>query len=97
MLDVVSPKRVETYLCSIRYLGVAVIYWAPRSAVHLGFVELLLVDILPPHPLALSQTERLTGFFWFSVKNDEVRALVKPPPTTIERNTFLSFKLAQQR
>ncbi len=57
-------------------------YWAPRSAVQLGFEGLLLVDIRPPQPRALSQMETLREP---SESRAEVTPLVKPPPTTARK------------
>ena len=70
------------YLCSVWYWGVAVMYWAPKSAVQLAFEGLLLVDIRPPQPLALSQTEILPGFVAPSASRADVTPLVNPPPIT---------------
>ena len=59
------------------------IYWAPRSAVHFGFLGLREVDIRPPAPLALSHIVTWTFFnAIFSEAKAAVAAPVIPPPIT---------------
>ena len=59
------------------------IYWAPRSAVHFGFLGLRDVDIRPPAPLALSHIVTWTFFnAIFSEAKAAVAAPVIPPPIT---------------
>ena len=54
-------------------------YCAPKSAVQFWLEGLLLVDIRPPQPRALSQTVALIER---SESSEEVTPLVKPPPIT---------------
>ena len=77
------------YLCSAWYWGVAVMYWAPKSAVQLALEGLLLVDIRPPQPLALSQTEILPDFVAPSASRADVTPLVNPPPITGKRKFWI--------
>ena len=70
------------YLWLSLYSGLEEIYWAPKSAVHWGFPGLLEVDIRPPAPLALSQTDILAISEHFFASNEEETALVMPPPIT---------------
>jgi hypothetical protein len=50
------------------------------------------VDMRPPQPLALSQTDRFNALILASARSADVTLLVSPPPTTIKSQGILTLK-----